>query len=311
MCLCTLAHLSCLLAILVRVLMNFCPFCGATIDTTMTTEQGGGPEYFVDSVLRSLCVKNATPLCKGPRLETANVETATGAPSNEYTPLTYVAYPKNAHRSTCVASLDGSSTATSFFSLLLASLPDIQCVKGYNQQDLETGLHGVQREATSYLSVTLRPPSTALHVFSVMYSYIPFVVFGFCSLWAVVSWQFLPVYATILQCFGCIVNECYLKNLIREPRPYLSQVKSHGMPSSHCLVSYALLSWILLETTFNLQAALTWKAVACSEWLLLLAPVPWARMYVCDHSEKQCLMGCILGILCGIAAFVVHVYFIS
>ncbi|XP_026192401.1 uncharacterized protein LOC34620702 [Cyclospora cayetanensis] len=168
-----------------------------------------------------------------------------------------------------------------------------------SEKDLE---EGGASNAFSLFSVTIRKPLTPSKLAAVGYSYLPFVFFFFVILRAISTWNVLPFYAAV---FLTLLNEHLFKRWIQEPRPSLSLVKSPGMPSSHCLVSYAYMVWIFLEAAVSPSSFLP-RLLCVSLAVASFAPMPWARYYLDDHSEMQCLVGCLGGAFGGVIVFLLR-----
>lgn len=174
------------------------------------------------------------------------------------------------------------------------------------EKDIE---QGGTCNAFSLLSVTVRKPLTAAKLTALGYSYMPFLLFFFVLVSALCTLAVLPLFAAAVQLSLTLLNEHFFKHLIREPRPSLSLVKSPGMPSSHCLVSYAFLVWLLLEAAVS-ASPLPSRFLLASLSLGAFGPMPWARHYLEDHSEMQCFVGCLGGALWGVFVFVLrHIAF--
>lgn len=163
--------------------------------------------------------------------------------------------------------------------------------------------------AFALLSVTVRKPLTPSKLAALGYSFMPFLLFIFALMSALCTWAVLPFFAAAVQLSLTLLNERLFKRLIREPRPALSLVKSPGMPSSHCLVSYAFLIWFLLEAAVSSSPLPSRVFLACLS-VGVFGPMPWARYYLDDHSEMQCFVGCLGGALWGVFVFVLrHIAF--
>jgi len=121
--------------------------------------------------------------------------------------------------------------------------------------------------------------------------------------WCIITEALFPLYATVFLLIISLTSEGILKNIFREPRPAESAVESYGMPSSHCMTSYAVMVWTLPYLA-NADVSPPIKVPSMILLALLLAPVPWARYALGDHSAKQCVAGCVGGIVCGLFVFV-------
>jgi len=76
------------------------------------------------------------------------------------------------------------------------------------------------------------------------------------------------------------------------------------------MTAYAIMVWIFCDTATGglpIFSKLSWIGIN----ILLLAPVPWGRYALGDHSPSQCVAGCVGGVFCGIVAFVLwhHLFF--
>jgi len=177
-------------------------------------------------------------------------------------------------------------------------------------RDIEEGKR--DSVSLSLLSVTIPSPITVQVLLALVYSYIPFAMFFVFFTWFVISETVFPLFGTVLLILISLACEAILKNIFREPRPPESAVESYGMPSSHCMTSYAILVWVLADAatgTLPPFSKLCWMAV----YILLLAPVPWGRYVLGDHSAGQCIAGCAGGIVSGLVAYVLwrHLFFPS
>lgn len=170
------------------------------------------------------------------------------------------------------------------------------------EKDIEQGVAG---DAFSVFSVTVRKPLTPPKLAALGYSYLPFVFFVFILIDAVVTWKALPLYAAVVQVSLTLLNEHVFKRIYPDPRPALSLSRSPGMPSSHCVVSYAFLFWFSFEAIVSDSPFIPRLLFVCLS-VAAFAPMPWARTYLHDHSEMQCLVGCLGGALWGIFLFVVR-----
>lgn len=176
------------------------------------------------------------------------------------------------------------------------------------ENDIEKG---GETDAFSFFSVTIRRPLTSPKLVALGYSYMPFLLFCFLICSALCAWSVLPLYAAAIGLTVTLLNESFFKKIMYEPRPALSVVKSPGMPSSHCMLSFSFLCWCLLEAVVSPAAVLSRLLLVCSA-LVIFAPMPWARFYLGDHSEFQCFVGCLGGALWGVFVFVLrHILFPS
>lgn len=83
-----------------------------------------------------------------------------------------------------------------------------------------------------------------------------------------------------------------LKLIFRQNRPEGSCSNSCGMPSGHSFMAISTLTFILAR--FGSKRPLL--SLVC---LITLAPVPWARVQLKDHSVSQVVVGSVLGFIWG------------
>jgi len=140
-----------------------------------------------------------------------------------------------------------------------------------------------------------------------------------------VVWSVVP-YAVVMVLFGVFIlsmdtytlsflcllavltvfNEGLLKHTIQQDRPMGSCMykKSYGMPSGHATTSFGLLVYTLLEC--NVDQALCsskFKLIVSFLVMLLLAPVPYSRVYLADHYPEQVAIGAAEGTVLAVLWF--------
>ncbi|KAK9171218.1 PAP2 superfamily protein [Cryptosporidium meleagridis] len=156
-------------------------------------------------------------------------------------------------------------------------------------------------------SVSIHPVLTRKNALAIFYSFIPYIIGLVLFVWLLIGDSFIPAYALIMMLASSASSEFFLKNIFKSPRPPNSACASYGMPSSHCVTSYSILIWLLLENinALGFVSGFLFKLSI----ILIAAPVPWARWYVEDHTIPQCIWGCIVGIFIGILAFIMRIQF--
>ena len=83
-----------------------------------------------------------------------------------------------------------------------------------------------------------------------------------------------------------------LKIIIRQRRPEGSCNLNFGMPSGHSFAALSVLVFALFRFRFS--------PVLLGLAILMLAPVPWARVQLRDHSVAQAAVGGVLGATWGL-----------
>ncbi|KAL8436737.1 hypothetical protein Efla_002169 [Eimeria flavescens] len=221
------------------------------------------------------------------------------SPASEASPLT-----RSSSSSSSSSGISKTVLPAAFSRILHAVAGEVEkvtraCV--VREKDLELG--GGACNAFSFCSITIRKPLTPSKQLAIFYSLLPFVLCSFTLLVALSTLTALPLFLLGVQVSLTALSELVLKRVVPQPRPALSLVSSSGMPSSHCLVSFACLSWFVLEAWVSPTSLLLRFSFFCLS-LLAFAPMPWARCHLEDHSEMQCLVGCLAGCLCGVFVFV-------
>ena len=106
---------------------------------------------------------------------------------------------------------------------------------------------------------------------------------------------FSPLVLLILE---TVINEVVLKPIARMDRPQGSCLygMSYGMPSGHACTSIGLLTYLLLEMHWD-RPDLTpaTKIAATTALVLFLAPVPYSRIHLQDHTPAQAAAGAVVG----------------
>jgi membrane-associated phospholipid phosphatase len=175
---------------------------------------------------------------------------------------------------------------------------------------------GACTHAFALLEVSVPLAPSTLDTLAVLYSFVPWAG---CLVLAmvVVRKQRDEVYAArilaLLLTAMLAINELILKKVLQEPRPERSCLRSHGMPSSHSLLSIGVLSYVALELlwgdcTLNGFRHRT-RRDATGLFLslfALLAPVPFSRVHLHDHHGSQVVMGSALGVVLACLFFCSH-----
>lgn len=103
--------------------------------------------------------------------------------------------------------------------------------------------------------------------------------------------------AVIIKSLGDC-TQCY--------RPCGSAAGVYGLPSGHSMASIGLCAWLLLEVWCGTRTThwLKSKQILTSVLLVLVfVPVPYSRVYLGDHTHLQVEVGSALGLVLGVAYF--------
>ncbi|GAB9477728.1 hypothetical protein Gpo141_00014864 [Globisporangium polare] len=125
-----------------------------------------------------------------------------------------------------------------------------------------------------------------------------------CRTWTLIfAFLFIPIVGVI----NAVILVQSLGDCAECPRPCGACVPSNGMPSGHAANSVGLCLWIILETFLGVgkrwhkrkQLAVVLLSV------LLLAPVPYSRMYLGDHTSLEVIVGSAIGAVLGLVYFLI------
>jgi membrane-associated phospholipid phosphatase len=173
-----------------------------------------------------------------------------------------------------------------------------------------------EQQAISVLQVTVRRPFTPKSVVAIIWSLFPYVVPVFSVLSLIrhavsgvsqgssvsSGYSGFLLFFTLMAAFCVLLNERVLKRFIQEPRPAASAAKSYGMPSGHSTSCYAWMVWCIMELLAHPSSSAIFTLFLVVLCLVVLAPVPYARVYLQDHTEKQVLVGMGVGTIIGFIA---------
>lgn len=161
--------------------------------------------------------------------------------------------------------------------------------------------------------VSIRLPIASPVAFiAIVYGYLPFIIPIWWAVWALVTYvrngsaRFFPLCGITIAASFALVNELITKQICKRvlpetvtKRPPEAVCKHPGMPSGHVMNAYTLMTWCFLEAAFD--------QVIHFEWLLLIVlvmgPVPWARVYNRDHTFAQVMTSAIVAVVMGSIAY--------
>eukprot|EP00389_Voromonas_pontica_P004956 GDKH01007393.1.p1 GENE.GDKH01007393.1~~GDKH01007393.1.p1 ORF type:complete len:221 (+),score=13.78 GDKH01007393.1:185-847(+) len=176
-------------------------------------------------------------------------------------------------------------------------------------KDIECG--GAEPEVQqkyAFASVTISFPITPLSFVAMAYSFIPYPLVAVCLMWYIVTDLFYPFYCFSIFVVVSAFCEAFLKHFFKEPRPPASAVKSYGMPSSHSMTSCAVMMWTAMEITHSDHNSFFSALGYLLLNLAVFGPIPWARWYLEDHSERQVFAGSLAGVAVGVVAFILRFF---
>lgn len=194
-----------------------------------------------------------------------------------------------------------------------------------NPEDDEMEAHGIVfEEKVAVWQVTIRKPLdyNPLNLIALSYGFLPFVVPALFILEVIYSLainhriHLFSTWGLLIIIFCFILNEFILKPILKQPRPAKTANKypdgriKPGMPSGHVYNASALMVWLLCEVVHdgpgfdNDHISVTVRYLLYV--ILLMGPVPWARVYNYDHTIAQCTVSFVLGLITGIAAHLIR-----
>eukprot|EP00449_Zooxanthella_nutricula_P031373 CAMPEP_0198491052 /NCGR_PEP_ID=MMETSP1462-20131121/2540_1 /TAXON_ID=1333877 /ORGANISM="Brandtodinium nutriculum, Strain RCC3387" /LENGTH=252 /DNA_ID=CAMNT_0044219637 /DNA_START=64 /DNA_END=822 /DNA_ORIENTATION=+ len=159
------------------------------------------------------------------------------------------------------------------------------------------------------------PVANTLTYVALVYGYLPFVIPIWWAIWSGVSYmrvgkpQFFPFFGLCIAGSFALVNELVTKQICKRTlpasltaRPPEAVCKHPGMPSGHVMNAFTLMVWVFLEAALDNLVHLEWLVAI----LLVLGPVPWARVYNKDHTVPQVLASACIASVMGCIAFYIR-----
>lgn len=191
---------------------------------------------------------------------------------------------------------------------------DIESAVSVDSSPITVNSSRVPDPAISILQVTVRRPFTKKSIAAITWSLFPYVVplftiLSFIRLALISVGNGQPItrgysgfllFYILFAIFCVLLNEHVLKKIYQEPRPTGSASKSYGMPSGHCTSCYAWMVWCLVEIVLLPATHLGITIFLVIFNVLVLGPVPYARVYLKDHTSRQVLVGMFVGSLLGL-----------
>lgn len=193
---------------------------------------------------------------------------------------------------------------------------ECQGFESWTEEEKQMWHEGKLRSKWGIGQVSIRLPiRDPLHFIGLLYGYLPFVIPIWWALWALITWiargepRFFPAFGICIAVGFALVNELVTKQICKRTlpksitdRPEEAVCKHPGMPSGHVMNAYTLMVWCFLEAAFS--------EIVYPEWLvvivLVMGPVPWARVYNKDHTVAQVVTSACVATVMGTVAFLIR-----
>eukprot|EP00928_Gymnodinium_smaydae_P054812 TRINITY_DN38519_c0_g1_i1.p1 TRINITY_DN38519_c0_g1~~TRINITY_DN38519_c0_g1_i1.p1 ORF type:complete len:266 (-),score=32.26 TRINITY_DN38519_c0_g1_i1:153-950(-) len=159
------------------------------------------------------------------------------------------------------------------------------------------------------------PVQSGLAFIALVYGYLPFIVPIWWAIWALVTYftrgepRFFPFFGICIAASFALVNELVTKQICKRTlsaditnRPPEAVCKHPGMPSGHVMNAYTLMVWCALEVILDSSVYPVWFALI----VLIMGPVPWARVYNKDHTVAQVLVSACIATIMGCVAYYIR-----
>lgn len=197
---------------------------------------------------------------------------------------------------------------------------ETQGFETWTDEEKQQFREGKLREKWGVGQVSIRLPiQDSMQLIGLVYGYLPFIIPIWWAIWMIESWiiygnpTFFPTYGLCIAAGFAIVNETITKQICKRTlsaditnRPPEAVCKHPGMPSGHVMNAYTLMTWCFLEALLEPHVFPEWLLII----VLVLGPVPWARVYNKDHTVPQVLVsGCIAVFMGSIAFLIRRIYF--
>merc|ERR1712176_1608095 len=183
----------------------------------------------------------------------------------------------------------------------------------WTPEEKERWMEGELRCKWGAGQVSIRlPVPDAMSWTALVYGYLPFAIPIWWAVWVIISSitngspRFFPLYGLCIAIGFAIVNETITKQICKRTmsadvtsRPPEAVCKHPGMPSGHVMNAYTLMIWTLAEIIYDFSLHLDYFVVL----LVVMGPVPWARVYNRDHTVPQVVVSGCIACFMGVLAF--------
>eukprot|EP00928_Gymnodinium_smaydae_P065948 TRINITY_DN4900_c0_g1_i1.p1 TRINITY_DN4900_c0_g1~~TRINITY_DN4900_c0_g1_i1.p1 ORF type:complete len:263 (+),score=37.20 TRINITY_DN4900_c0_g1_i1:44-832(+) len=194
-----------------------------------------------------------------------------------------------------------------------SGLFEVQGFEGWTAEEQQQFYDGKLKKKVAFGQVSIRMPvKSASALIAIVYGYLPFVIPLWWLIWLLASWaqhgkpRFFPQAGLCIAVLFALVNETVTKQVCKRllpaditNRPPEAVCKRPGMPSGHVMNAYTLMTWCFLECVFDAQVHVDWLVLI----ILVMGPVPWARVYNKDHTVLQVAASAPVAVCMGCLAY--------
>lgn len=197
---------------------------------------------------------------------------------------------------------------------------EYQGFESWTPEEQQQWQEGKLRAKWGIGQVSIRLPIQSCMQFTgLAYGYLPFIIPIWWAIWMASSWawygspRFFPTYGLCIAVGFALVNELITKQICKRVlpatitnRPPEAVCKHPGMPSGHVMNAQTIMVWVFLEALMDESIYVEWLLII----VMILGPVPWARVYNKDHTVPQVLVSGVIATFMGILAFwIQHHYY--
>lgn len=183
----------------------------------------------------------------------------------------------------------------------------------WTEEEKKQWKEGRLRCKWAFGQVSIRLPiHDCLSLTALVYGYLPFVIPIWWAIWVITSKitngspRFFPLYGLLISIGFALINETITKQICRRVldkkitnRPPEAVCNHPGMPSGHVMNAFTLMTWCFLEAVADMHIYPEWLFAV----ILILGPVPWARVHNKDHTIAQVTVSGCIAVVMGITAF--------
>jgi hypothetical protein len=196
---------------------------------------------------------------------------------------------------------------------------EYQGFEEWTPEEQEQWEAGTLRAKWGVGQVSIRLPiRSPLQLIAIIYGFLPFIIPICWFVWVVSTWskcgspRFYPAFGLCIAAGFALVNETVTKKLCRKflspeitNRPPEAVCKHPGMPSGHVMNAYTLMTWTLSEVLMDYQIHIDHFIIL----LIVMGPVPWARVYNKDHTVPQVVASMVAAVGMGLVATAIRFHY--